>query len=98
LLTGEFAAELSQLDFEFPVIDVRGHLDALIGQTIFEPSGTRAGTRRRRAQNANKVAWTGVALVSLGTDSLGKLLFLSRINTVRLVQKIKRTDVAQGPA
>jgi hypothetical protein len=35
LLTGEFGAELSQLDFEFPVIEVRGRLDALIGRTIF---------------------------------------------------------------
>jgi hypothetical protein len=36
LLTGEFGAELSEIDFEHPVIEVRGRLDALIGRTIFE--------------------------------------------------------------
>ncbi len=36
LLTDEFGAELSDLDFEHPVVEVRGRLDALIGRTILE--------------------------------------------------------------
>ena len=36
LLIEEFGAELSALDFEHPVLEVRGRLDALIGRTIFE--------------------------------------------------------------
>ncbi|MGH6842570.1 MAG: N-6 DNA methylase [Methylocella sp.] len=36
LLIEEFGAELSALEFEHPVLEVRGRLDALIGRTIFE--------------------------------------------------------------
>lgn len=36
LLIGEFGAELSALDFERRVPEVRGRLDALIGRTILE--------------------------------------------------------------
>lgn len=36
LLIDEFGAELSALDFERRVPEVRGRLDALIGRTIFE--------------------------------------------------------------
>jgi hypothetical protein len=36
LLVGEFGVELTALEFERRVLELRGRLDALIGRTIFE--------------------------------------------------------------
>jgi hypothetical protein len=52
LLIEEFGAELSALDFERRVPEVRGHLDALIGRTILEAKRSRKGMAGRRAQDA----------------------------------------------
>jgi hypothetical protein len=90
LLTGEFGAELSQLDFEFPVIEVRGRLDALIGRTIFEAKRDLARDVERRMPDylAAREQKEGEKFVGIASD--GRQWIAYELDGGQLV-KVKET-------
>ncbi|MGH6847323.1 MAG: N-6 DNA methylase [Methylocella sp.] len=73
LLIDEFGAELSALDFERRVPEVRGHLDALIGRTILEAKSDLAKEwpdveRRMPDYLAGREKEEGKKFIGIATD------------------------------
>ncbi|MGO9006400.1 MAG: hypothetical protein ACLQIQ_10925 [Beijerinckiaceae bacterium] len=93
LLIEEFGAELSSLDFEHRVPEVRGRLDALIGRTILEAKSDLGKEwpdveRRMPDYLADREREEGEKFIGIASD--GRMWIACELDAGRLV-KIKET-------
>jgi len=92
LLTTEFGVELSALDFERQVPEVRGRIDALVGRTVFEAKSDldaewKDVVRRMPDYLADRERAEGERFAGIASDGLNWAVFELRDGRLEIVKR-----------